>query len=146
MFRIDYKIITARLDKTECISDEEIRYNFLLGNVSFISSNAEIEMEWEWIPLLDFVYCLQIIVNSLKAKNTAKEYFEFTENAETLEFSKHGQQLKIVASFSPIVVETIFADFTKAVYGFHFNISKYVQTNTVSKLSCNLHKYLLAEI
>ncbi|HTN08240.1 hypothetical protein ACL9RF_13695 [Sphingobacterium sp. Mn56C] len=146
MFRIEYKIIIEQPEELEYISDEEIRYNFLLGNVSLISSDAEIEMEWEWIPLLDFAYCLQMIVSSLKAKNTAKEYFEFTENAETLEFSRQGEQLKIVASFSSTVLETIFADFEKAVYDFHFSISEFVRTNTSGELPTVLQKYLLVEM
>ena len=108
-------------------SDEEIRYGFLLGNVSLLSSNSEIKMGWEWIPLLDFTYCLQIIVNKLKINSIGKEYFEFTENAETLEFSRQREQLKIVASFSSIVIETAFADFEKAVYDVHFNISEYIR-------------------
>lgn len=145
MFRMEYKIITGQLEELEHASDEEIRYNFLLGNVSLISSNSEIEMEWEWIPLLDFAYCLQMIVSSLKVKDTHKEYFEFTENAETLEFSKQGEQLKIVASFSSTVVEAIFADFEKAVYDFHFSISNYVRTNTSGELPSILQKYLAVE-
>jgi hypothetical protein len=146
MFRIEYKIITEQPEELEYISDEEIRYNFLLGNVSLISSNAEIEMEWEWVPLLDFAYCLQMIVRGLKVKDTAKEYFEFTENAEMLEFSRQGEQLKIVASFSSTVVEAIFTDFEKAVYDFHFSISEYVRTNTSGELPSILQKYLLVKI
>lgn len=34
--------------------------------MSFFSFNAEIKSEWEWIPLLDFAYCLQMIVSDLK--------------------------------------------------------------------------------
>lgn len=145
MFRIDYKIITEQLKELEYISDEEIRYNFLLGNVSLISSDAEIEMEWEWIPLLDFAYCLHMIVSNLKANDTAKEYFEFTENAETLEFSRQEEQLKIVASFSSTVVEAIFIDFEKTVYDFHFSISEYVRMNTSGELPRILQKYLVVE-
>ena len=145
MFRIEYKIITEQPEEIEYISDEEIRYNFLLGNVSLISSDAEIEMEWEWIPLLDFAYCLQMIVSSLKGKDTAKEYFEFTENPETLGFSRQGEQLKIVASFSSIVIKAIFADFEKAVYDFHFSISEYIRANISSELPSILQNYLLVE-
>ncbi|RZK47952.1 MAG: hypothetical protein EOO99_11855 [Pedobacter sp.] len=146
MFRIEYKIITEQLQEIEDISDEEIRYDFLLGSVSLFSSNAEIEMEWEWIPLLDFAYCLQMIVSNLKANNTAKEYFEFTENAETLEFSRQREKLKIVASFSSVVIETSLVDFEKAVYDFHLNISEYIRRSILGEPPSVLQKYLSVEL
>ncbi|MFC7526254.1 hypothetical protein ACFQRK_20000 [Parapedobacter sp. GCM10030251] len=146
MFRIEYKIITEQLQEIEYISDEEIRYDFLLGNVSLFSSHAEIEMEWEWIPLLDFAYCLQMIVSNLKANDTTKEYFEFTENAETLEFSRQREKLKIVASFSSTVIETTFVDFEKAVYDFHLNISEYIRRSILGEPPSVLQKYLSVEL
>jgi hypothetical protein len=145
MFRVKYKIVTEQLKEIKYISDEEIRYNFLLGNASLLSSNAEIEMKWEWIPLLDFAHCLQMIVSNLQATDIVKEYFEFTENAETLEFSRQREQLKIVASFSSIVIETTFADFEKAVYDFHFNISEYIRSGILGEPPSVLQKYLSLE-
>jgi hypothetical protein len=146
MFRIRYQIVNQSFNNLELLSEMDVRYDFLLGNVSLISSNAEIEMEWEWIPLLDFAYCLQMIVSNLKAKDTAKEYFEFTENAETLEFSRQGEQLKIVASFSSTVVETIFADFEKVVYDFHFSISEHIRINISNEPPSVLQKYLSVKL
>lgn len=143
MFKIDYKIITNQLEELECISDEEIRYNFLLGNVSLISSEASIEMEWEWIPLLDFSICMRMIVSRLKEKVCETEFFEFTENAEKLEFSKQGKQLKILTTFTSKVIDTKFADFEKAIYDFHLSINEYIQTNTTTELSCILQNYLI---
>lgn len=146
MFRIEYKIITEQLQEIEYISDEEIRHDFLLGNVSLFSSDAEIEMEWEWIPLLDIAYCLQMIGSNLKANVTAKEYFEFTENAETLEFSRQREKLKIVASFSSTVIETTFVDFEKAVYDFHLNISENIRRSILGEPPSVLQKYLSVEL
>lgn len=142
MFRIEYKIIKEQFQEIEYISDDEIQYDFLLGNVSLFSFNAKIEMEWEWIPLLDFVYCLQMIISNLKANDIDKEYFEFTENSETLEFLRQREQLKIVASFSSIVIETTFVDFEKAVYDFHLNISEYILKNIFGEPPSVLLKYL----
>jgi hypothetical protein len=142
MFWIEYKIIHEQFAGLEKISDEEIRYNFLLGNLILISPDAIIEMKWEWIPLLDFAYCLKNIVNNLKTDNTFKEYFEFTENAETLEFSMQKERLKIVASFSSVIIETTLADFEDAVYDFHFNISEHIRKNISNELPKVLQKYL----
>lgn len=142
MFRIEYKIITERLEKIAHLSDEEVRYDFLMGNVSFLSSAAFIEMEWEWIPLLDFSYCLQMIVKGLKANDIAKEYFEFTENAETLGFLRQRERLRITASFSSIIVETTIRDFEKAANDFHLSISDHIRISVASELPTVLQRYL----
>jgi hypothetical protein len=84
-----------------------------------------------------------MIVSNLKANDTAKEYFEFTENAETLEFSRQRKQLKIVASFSSVVIETTFVDFEKAVYDSHSIISEYIRRSILGKPPSVLQKYLL---
>src|SRR5256885_7474594 len=129
MFRIEYKIVTEQFEEIEHISDEEIRYSFLLGNISLFSSDAAIEMEWEWIPLLEYAYCLKGIADSLKANNTTKGYFEFTENAEKLEFLRESEQLKIVASFSSTIIAMTLAEFEKVVNDFHSNISEHIRRN-----------------
>lgn len=146
MFRIEYRIVADQFQEIDNISDEEIRYNFLLGNVFLFSSNSEIEMEWEWIPLLDFADCLKRIVGNLRANVTTKEYFEFTENAETLEFSKQGEQLKIAASFSPTIIETTFVDFENAVYDFNVSISEHILKNISNDPPGVLQKYLSIKV
>lgn len=142
MFGIDYKIITAPRQEIEYITEEEIQYKFLLGNVFLFSSNGEIKMEWGWIPLLDFAYCLKMIVKNLKANNTAKEYFEFTENNEKLEFSREGEQLKIRTTFPMPILETTLTEFEKALYEFHINISGNVRRTVKGELPSILQKYL----
>lgn len=146
MFKIKYKIISKQFDDIDNITEEEIQYDFLLGNLSLLTSSTEIKMDWEWIPLLDFAYCMQGIVNNLKGNDTAKEYFEFTENAETLEFLKLSEQLKITSSFSSMMMEIRFSDFEKGVYDFHFRLSEYVRNNISSEPSNILQKYLIVEM
>lgn len=142
MFTIKYEIISEAFDDINNMTDEEIQYHFLLGNVCLHSANASIEMQWEWIPLLDFAHCLQHIVNNLKEDDATKQYFEFTESADTLEFSRQGEQLKIVASFSSIILETTFVDFEKALHDFHTSISEHIQRNVPNEIPTALQKYL----
>ncbi len=142
MFKIEYKIIQEQFTGIERISEKEIQYNFLLGNITLFSSDTKIEIEWEWVPLLDFAYCLKEIVSNLKINAVAKEYFEFTENAETLEFSRQAEQLNIIASFSSTIIETTLAAFEKAVSNFHSAISKYIQEKLSHKPPKILQKYL----
>jgi hypothetical protein len=147
MLQIKYKIIEDFVGEIENISDEEISYNFLLGNVSFVSSDLVIEMDWEWIPLLDMAYCLKKIASSMTYNDKSKECFEFTENAETLEFSREANQLKINASFTPIEILTTVKDFEIATNEFHLTISKYVRESILSKEPPkSLKKYLSIEV
>lgn len=146
MFRIEYKVIQEEFTGIERMSEEEIRYNFLLGNLILFSPNTRIEMEWEWIPLLDFAYGLKEIVSNLKNNDYSKEYFEFTENAETLEFSRQKESLKIVATFSSVVIETTLKSFEKAIYDFHFSISEYIRRNISKERQIVLKKYLSVEV
>jgi hypothetical protein len=146
MLHIEYKIIDEFAGEINNISDEEISYSFLLGNLSLISSDTKIEMDWEWIPLLDFAYCLKTIANNITINEKSKECFEFTENAETIEFSKEANQLKVSASFSPVVILTTVKDFEIATTEFHSSISNYIREYIVLKDSPkNLQKYLSIE-
>lgn len=144
MFQIEYKIMREQFKEIERISEEEIHYNFLLGNLTLFSSDTKIEMEWEWIPLLDFAYCLNAIGSNLKTKDN-KDCFEFTENAETLEFLKEREQLKITASFSSAIITTTFTEFEKAVSHFHYTISEYIRGKIPSEPPKTLQKYLFVE-
>lgn len=143
MFGIKYKIVEGSVENIEAIKDEEIHYNFLLGNVSFFTEDCSIDMDWEWIPLLDFAFCLSKILLSLSEKDLSKESFEFTESSETIEFSKVGGSIKILASFSPTEIITTLDEFEKAVNNFHLDISKYVREYILDDESqSNLEKYL----
>ncbi len=99
-------------------------------------------MQWDWIPLLDFAYCLQVISNSLKSNGIAKECFEFTENAETLEFLREREQVKIIASFCLTQIETRFVDFEKGVRDFHVSISEFIRMKISNDPPVVLQKYL----
>jgi|LakMenE01Jun11ns_1017448.scaffolds.fasta_scaffold9765424_1 hypothetical protein len=147
MLQIEYKIIDEFVGEIGNISDEEISYSFLLGNVSLISSDKMIEMNWEWIPLLDFAYCLKAIGKNLKIDGKSNECFEFTENTETINFSKEVNQLKISTSFSPVVILTTVKDFEIAITEFHSSISNYIREHIVFKdPPKNLQKYLSIEV
>lgn len=139
---INYEIITPNAKVIETNSEVEIHYDFLLGSISLISSDNLIEMNWDWIPLLDFAFCLKVIFRYLDTNIYNREYFEFTENGETLEFIKDGDNLKIVASFTTSIIETTFTDFEKAVNNLNISISEYILKNITNEPPSILQKYL----
>jgi len=143
MFNIEYSIITASFEDLEVMTEEELRYNFLLGNVVFNSANTSIDMQWEWIPLLDFSFSLFQIVKSLSYKENSFESFEFTESTEIIKFIREGNTLKILPSFSPNTIYTTFDEFDNEVQIFHKEISKYIEQNIKEAMNKKpLNKFL----
>lgn len=142
MFEIEYEIIEKKFNGIEKITAGEIRFDFLLGSVALCSSDDRINMDWEDIPLLDFVYGLQVIIKRLKICTSGGEDFDFTDNPEILKFSKNGELMTITPSFSTTIIETTFIDFESAVNIFHVSISEYIRGNMSSNPPKVLEKYL----
>lgn len=59
MFEREFKVVSASFGNIDAITEEEVQYNFLPGSVSLSTENDKIEMELEWIPLLEFSFCLR---------------------------------------------------------------------------------------
>ena len=99
------------------------------NNTTPNSANTSIDMQWEWIPLLDFSFSLFQIVKSLSNKENSFESFEFTESTENIKFVREGSTLKILPSFSPNTIYTTFDEFNNEVQTFHKKISVYIKEN-----------------
>ena len=132
MFRIEYKIEEDSIS-IENISVEDIQYNIFAGVVSFHSSDLVIDIDWDWIPLVDFAYCLHSILKSFRSKINDKQIFEFTENDEYLMFSLDKNRVNISGSFSSIQINTTLDEFEKGVSEFHLSISDFVRSRIVGK-------------
>lgn len=130
MFKIEYRILPASFDDIESITEEELRYTFLLGDVVFRYADTTIDMAWGWIPLLDFSLNLMQICNSLKLKQDCFEYFEFTESEETLKFERLNNELRILPSFGVHTISMRFDDFEKEVQVFYRGIKNFIKENT----------------
>ncbi len=143
MFRIEYEIITASFDNLESLTEEELRYNFLLGNVMFKTDQDIINMDWEWIPLLDFSLCLYEINKKLSNRESLIQVFEFTESAEIIEFLNTADNLKISPSFSSNNIEIPINEFDSGVRNFYYKIGLLIKEKTANKVvSTALNKYL----
>jgi len=144
MFRIEYKIVIDEPISFENLSVEDIQYNFLTGVVSLHSNDLVIEIDWDWIPLLDFAFSLQSILKSFQSRIIEKQIFEFTENDEVLMFSLKENGLNISASFSSIQLHTTLAEFEIGVREFHLRISDFVRSKVVGEnIPDCLQKYLV---
>lgn len=142
MLEIKYEIQNESLGNLGNLSEIDIRYNFLLGKIMFVTSNATIKIDWDWIPLIDFSYSLNEILQNLNVNEYLDEYFEFTENSENIGFIREKECLQITTSFDPIVIKIAFTEFARAVKKFNFDISNYIKTNIDQELPNILKKYL----
>lgn len=122
MFYIKYNIIKPGFEKAGPLSEEEIHYDILLGNVKFEGDGKVIEMDWDWIPMLDFSYCLKEITKALGSKVQGSETFEFTESEATLIFSKDNDKIEIKPSFSSETMGLDFREFLAGVKKFYDEI------------------------
>jgi|GEM_PF-1452357 len=114
MFEIKFKIVSFCNKELEDMDEMTFRYDFLLGNVKLVSNDATIEMEWGWIPLLDFSICLFLINKKLSKNPISKDKFEFTDSDQYIEFLRNGNFVIIKPSFSDNVISTTLKKFEMA--------------------------------
>ncbi|TSJ39352.1 hypothetical protein FO440_16525 [Mucilaginibacter corticis] len=143
MFQIDYQIITQSFDRVEFFTEVDLRYDFLLGSIYFVTDDKVIDMGWEWIPLLDFSFCLTQIVVGIRNEESITETFEFTESAETITFLKDKSNVSIIPSFSTNTIIVKFDEFEQEVKNFQNSIRNFIIKNIGShNLGDTLKKYL----
>lgn len=142
MFKIQYKVLNDKLEFIEHLTEDEVHYNFMLGDAYLVSYDVTISIAWGWIPLLDLAICFAFIVNILKNKEEASQEFEFTENDHTLRFTRQKDTLTIIPSFSSLIIKTTFSDFETAVHDFNSSISEYIHSRIKDTPPAILSKFL----
>ena len=78
----------------------DIRYFYCVGNVWFTFGDKRISMDWGWVPLIDFALSMKQILNSFNNHSTYVEVFDFTENDDTITYSKNGETVSLMFSFT----------------------------------------------
>ncbi|SDL40579.1 hypothetical protein SAMN04488090_0745 [Siphonobacter aquaeclarae] len=135
MFEIRYQILSKNFSCGERISRESLHYYMFLGNIQFLGGDRQISMNWEWIPIFDFAYCVREISLALNNLQFGNEYFEFTENSEIITFSKDNSILTIKTSFSSVILEVKFDAFKSEVANFYNSIYEKIELDLKIKLS-----------
>ena len=122
MFDIKYHLSYNTYSDITKADESDLRYNLFLGNLVLKTQSQSIIIDWDWIPLLDFAFCLLTISNNLSAKMRAEEEFEFTESDAKIYFQKNNDKIKIVVSFSDKQLEISFEEFKTGVHEFYKNL------------------------
>ena len=130
MFQIEYS--TSNSLKEEKIFDPNeiaLRYSIFLGSIILKFKTSKINLDWGWIPLLDFAYSLLLICSNLLKEEYSKEAFEFTESDGVLYFLRKGNLVEITTSFSDESLVLDIDSFKNGVYSFYSELVGQIKNN-----------------
>jgi hypothetical protein len=130
MFQIKYSFSdTYKLTKIDykIVDDLTIRYNLFLGNVFLQKNSKKIDLNWEWIPLLDFAICLKSICLTFANKKILIKEFEFTESDDVLIFEKKINEIIITTSYSNEKLIINYKQFLLEVKRFYSNLTDTIE-------------------
>lgn len=78
------------------VSELDLRYDCLLGDIHFRIDHAGFSTEWGWVPVLDFALGLSNLVDSVAT--TGEESLEFTESEAEIRVRRRADDLLEVTS------------------------------------------------
>jgi len=103
--RIEYNF--SNNNSTNIVEADEmtLRYYLFLGSIILKKDRGSININWDWIPLLDFALCLLEICRNLSIQTNGQQEFEFTESDAKLIFDKRLNKISVTTSFSNETLE-----------------------------------------
>jgi len=125
MFEVNYSISdTYRQQDVDYKSadDMSLRYSLFLGSLLLRTDDSKIDLDWEWIPLLDFASCFLSIYVNLLGKTDYRQQFEFTESDGTLLIDRKGEKVKISTSFSNEEINISLDEFWQGLNRFYLDL------------------------
>ena len=122
MFQIEYSLDGPIPPKESDVNEVSLRYELFTGGILLKDNNNQIEINWGWVPVLDFGYCLTEICRSLTNMSGEFKEFEFTESGEKVMFRKESNKLNITTTFSDICLSVDFEEFKSGVKMFYLGL------------------------
>lgn len=125
MFKIKYTLSSLynTQDKFELFEEIDFHYNFLCGSLFLWNETLSIDIDWEWVPILDFAYFMMTIILD---KNDAT--FEFTESDMTIKFKFEDGSVQINPCWlneKSLVIPLI--EFEEVVRDFYSDLLDYIK-------------------
>ena len=142
MFKIDYRVDEVGFADVVVLTAEDIGYNIMLGSIVLHSSESRIELDWDWIPLLDFALGMKRAVGELQWNGQSATFFEFTENAETLILIRNEARVRVSRSGSAQAVETTLTLLELAVRDLCLRLTEQVRSLISGELPEVLNRHL----
>ncbi|HVQ44582.1 MAG TPA: hypothetical protein VMT30_06475 [Candidatus Saccharimonadia bacterium] len=98
--------------KPENLNETELTWYCFLGDIRLKDNLVDLSTRREGLPLLNFALAMTEIAEDLRSH--AKATYNFTENAEEINFSKNGSMIQITATYTHGTVEVPHPEFSKA--------------------------------
>lgn len=104
MFELTWRLSPLRNAKIESIDaatiDEiKLRYELFLGDIAFKTNNCDFSTNWGWVPVVDFMACMNSIVIDL-LNDARLPYFEFTESDAKITFRNDGSMIHVASTYA----------------------------------------------
>ncbi len=97
----------------------DLRYNMFFGSISLVRGISTIQLNWDWIPILDFALGVLSIYTKLSMNERGEVEFDFTESDERLIFERLSETIKITTTFSNEALEMTFEEFEQGCIKFY---------------------------
>jgi hypothetical protein len=126
-----------RLESLDKVDDMTLRYDVLPGDVIFIVGGVDFSARWGWVPVLDFVACLNIVIKRL-SEGEPNLALDFTESGADIMFKRTHDSILISSNYTPGQAIVQFEDLARAAAELSRKVSEDIRSN-YPELSKNPH-------
>jgi hypothetical protein len=114
---LDYRLNEDRETDWSSVTEEDLRYRVVLGNLVFHVGDKDFSADWGWIPMVDLAASFAEIVRKLEG-GSASETFEFTESDAWVRFERKGEKVLVSTSYGEGVGEIALHSASEAIRSF----------------------------
>jgi hypothetical protein len=125
---LDYRLNEDSETDWSSVTEEDLRYRVVLGNLVFHVGDKDFSADWGWIPMVDLAASFAEIVRKLEG-GSASETFEFTESDAWVRFERKGEKVLVSTSYGEGAGEIALHSASEAVKSFRERL----RTDLVSK-------------
>jgi hypothetical protein len=91
---------------------------FFPGDIGIQAEGGVIETRFGWVPILHFALSMANVLDVISQADNTSISYGFTEADEDIEFTRHGMNIRIEASFESTAVSCSLDEFRQSVTEF----------------------------
>ena len=129
MITLDYQLSPSWNQKNREVNltsadETTLRYEVLLGDICIEANTHDFSAKWGWIPIVDFVASLRLILRQLVDDDEVECALDFTESDAVLRFKRAKDDVLISASYAPGVACIPLTELTAEVETFSHRVAR----------------------
>lgn len=132
MLEIQFSLNKDLREDVSQVDDMSLRYRLFLGDIVLKSDTFRIDLQWGWIPLLDFAYSLILICRSFLNLGSLKESLELTDSDGVVFFSRDKDVIEISTSFSEENLKVDIISFKNGLHNFYSELVGQIINNNAN--------------